>query len=97
MTDTIQVSRAEYEALRRDAERINWLEQQNNEGDCLALIYDDNGHWAVSDGSVGSVCMKNEPEDFHVTFFGEAEKCRKNIRDAIDAAINMPANAEGGE
>jgi hypothetical protein len=70
--DTIQVSRAEYEANRRDAERYRWLRNE-------ALSVD----WSrkISDGCyarhcrAGAVSMDNQ----------------------IDAAINMPANGEGGE
>jgi hypothetical protein len=72
MTDTIQVSRAEYEALRRDAERLDHLDR----------------HASVNFDYENCILNFEVPDDF--------QGCN-SIREAIDAAINMPANGEGGE
>jgi hypothetical protein len=62
--DTIQVSPAEYEALRRDAERYRYA-------------LDHLRSWELS--------VKNH--------YGA---CNEKLTEEIDAAINMPANGEGG-
>jgi hypothetical protein len=67
-SETVQVSRAEYEALRRDAERYRWLRCNVDLNDL-------------------SPCG---PEDF-------AENYPAHVDAEVDAAINMPANGEGGE
>jgi hypothetical protein len=72
LTDTIQVSRAEYEALRRDAERLDHLDR----------------HASVNFDYENCILNFEVPDDF--------QGCN-SIREAIDAAINMPANGEGGE
>jgi hypothetical protein len=70
--DTIQVSRAEYEALRRDAERLNHLERESS----------------VNFDYENCILTFEVPDDF--------QGCN-SIRAAIDAAINMTTNGEGGE
>jgi hypothetical protein len=70
--DTIQVSRAEYEALWRDAERLDHLERESS----------------VNFDYENCILTFEVPDDF--------SGCN-SVREAIDAAINMPANGEGDE
>lgn len=69
MTDTIQVSRAEYEELKRDAELYRWILNNAKATDAL---------WKYA-------------------IPAEIEARERHISNAIRAAINMPANGEGGE
>lgn len=68
-----------------DKQRIDWLQKH---GQGLALLSDDQGHWAVSGDGMQSV-SSNPPEDCHTTFFVEKREWKKTVRKAIDAAIRI--------
>jgi hypothetical protein len=88
--DTIQVSPAEYEALRRDAERLDFLDTLTKRTHKVGRKF-----WPISSdmhfGALGvSLYVR--------TGIGSGIETQGNgatVRAAIDAAINMPANGEG--
>ncbi len=67
-----------------DTERLNWLE---NEGYGVALINDDNCHWAVVFDGFQNVALGWESEDLQTTFFIGKDKWYDSLRDAIDMAM----------
>jgi predicted RNase H-like HicB family nuclease len=83
MTDTIQVSRAEYEALRKISERWDLIETLMYIGD-VELRQDEDGGYSVSVEPVENILAQrwtgNSPEE---------------VIDSAISAINMPANGEG--
>lgn len=80
-----------------DTERLDWLEAQTHAGMAPAIVYDDDGHWAVS-FSGGSPCPRGDgdgyDEDVELGTFVEVHEWRPTIREAIDYAIEQ---AKGGE
>ena len=70
-----------------DTERLNWLEQKVNKGDCPGLINDDNGHWAVAFEGFQNVPDGGKPVDIDTTFFVSVQDWKDTIREAIDHAI----------
>jgi hypothetical protein len=83
-----------------DTERLDWLEDQTEKGLAPAIMYDDDGHWAVSFcGS--SPCPRgdgrgyDEPVDLGT--FVEPEEWKPTIREAIDYAIASAVESAGGE
>jgi hypothetical protein len=76
--DTIQVSRAEYEADRRDAERY----REARQGKAMR---------------VECVNPHGKPVIYLIGERDEAVDFPEQYDAAIDAAINMPDNREGGE
>ena len=69
-----------------DTERINWLEEQANNGACPALLNDDNGHWAVSFEGLQNCPEDSNPCDINTAFFVETGDWKDSIREAIDCA-----------
>lgn len=59
------------------------LEQLSDMGHCPALIFDDNGHWAVSSAGIQDVSLGEEPSDISTCFFIEAEEWKNTIREAV--------------
>ena len=59
------------------------LESLTDLGNCPALIFDDNGHWAVSESGLQTVPTGETPEDMTSTFIVEAMDWKKNIRKAV--------------
>lgn len=76
------------------ADYFEQLDQWAQEGNCPALIFDDNGHWAVSFDGIQTCQQGEAPESIQTTFFIEADDWRENIFDAIDAAIEKIAKEE---
>jgi len=66
-----------------DKERLDWMEKRDGAG----LISDDAGRWAVSTGGMQNVPDPKKPIDISTLFFVEAEQWKKDIRSAIDYAI----------
>ena len=62
-----------------NARRLNWseagkqLEEMAANGICPALIYDDNGHWALATDGIQNVPMTEAETDIATTFFVEAK------------------------
>lgn len=67
-----------------DTERLDWLEKEQNG---LALVHDDNQHWAVAFCGAQNVIMGDEPGDLRTSYSVEKGKFRRTIREAIDAAV----------
>ena len=82
-----------------DTERIDWLIKAASEGDCPALISDDNGHWAVSSTGVQSVpAGDDEPQFISTTFLVEEGEWFDDPRAAIDEYIREAESVTtGGE
>jgi hypothetical protein len=68
--------------LKSDSIRLDWLGEREG----LALMSDDAGHWAVSDGGFQNV-PQDAPCDVSTTFFIEKDRWKPSIREAIDDAI----------
>ena len=79
----------EIRELRKDRERLDWLEKQEGSG----LLSDDFGHWAVSGEGMQNIPdnQREDPKNIETTFFVSGEDWKSAIRDAIDAAMK-----EGG-
>lgn len=52
-------------------------------GYCPALIYDDNGHWALVSDGMQNVPLGDSPEDIAATFFVEAKDWHETPQVAI--------------
>ena len=74
------------EALRKYKELLDIdfiIESLTELGDAPSILYDDNGHFAISSGCIQSVCMEDEPEDFTISHFVEKGMFRDTIREAL--------------
>ena len=74
-----------------DTDRINWLEKQTRKGACPALVYDDNGHWALSWTGMQNVVTGKNGKEVWTSFHVPAKDWKPTIRKAIDAAIKADA------
>lgn len=63
------------------------FQKLSNLGHCPNLLNDDSGRWAVSFEGFQNV-VGDEPEDVHTSFFVEAEKWHKNIKEALLFSLN---------
>ncbi|MFA5025654.1 MAG: hypothetical protein WC503_04065 [Candidatus Shapirobacteria bacterium] len=70
-----------------DTELLDWLEGITHEGYCLAILFDDNGHWAVVFNGWQNVPEQDEPCDITTSFYVEADKWYPTLREAILAAM----------
>ena len=59
------------------------MEQLSNLGQAPNLLYDDNGHWAVTSTGFQSVPNKDDPEDVETHFFIEAKEWKDTPREAL--------------
>lgn len=59
------------------------LEQLSDMGHCPALIFDDNGHWAVTSAGVQDVSLEEGPSDISTCFFIEAHEWKNTVREAV--------------
>lgn len=81
--DRAYITAEEWKELRRDADRMDWLESQCGG----SLCSDDDGRWAVSDAGFGPVPDEGGfTEDVALTSFVEPEQWKPSIRAAIDSA-----------
>ena len=78
-----------------DTGRIEWLEKQTRKGGCPALVYDDNGHWALSWTGMQNVVTGKNGEEVRTSVHVPAKAWKPSIRKAIDAAIKE--GQAGGE
>lgn len=69
--------------MRTDTELLDGLERLVKSGDCPGVINDDNGHWAVTGDGMQNCVSGDEPSDVSTSFWVEASKWRKTIREAI--------------
>lgn len=71
---------------KADAVRLDWLEAMTHKGYCPAVVFDDDGHWAVLFDGVQS--MPGDGPPFATSFIaGDETQWHDSIREAIDAAI----------
>lgn len=56
-------------------------------GDAPSLIYDDNGHFAISSIGIQSVSCEDFPADFEATMFIKAKDFRDTPKEALKAYI----------
>lgn len=70
--------------MKSDKELIDWLEKEANG---LALVHDDNAHWAVAFDGMQPVVTGDEPQDLQTFYSIEKRMFRKTAREAIEAAI----------
>ena len=66
-----------------DKERLDWMEKL----DGMGLISDDAGRWAISAGGMQNIPDPEKPIAISTVFCVEAGQWRKDIRSAIDYAI----------
>jgi hypothetical protein len=97
-SETVQVSRAEYEALRRDAERYRFLKRLTwnvnpTSADGRYVEYGTLRNMPISQVTI--VWDAEFTVDYGYTEDEDDLDCAIDL--AIDAAINKPANGEGGE
>ncbi len=77
-----------------DTERIDALIRLAGEGDCPALLNDDNGHWAVTSDGFQTMPRGEEPGDIETAFYVEAGDWFDDPRAAIDEYVRA-TDAEG--
>lgn len=59
------------------------MEQLSRLGWCPNLLYDDNGHWAVSADGYQNAAWKDEPIDIETHFYIEAEDWKNSPKEAL--------------
>lgn len=59
------------------------MEQLSHLGWCPNLLYDDNGHWAVSSDGYQNVVYGDKPEDVETHFYIEAEDWKNSPKEAL--------------
>jgi len=70
-----------------DTELLDWLEKMARSGACPGIIYDDNGHWAVSfSGTQELPEEEDNPQDLWTCFLVDEHEWKPSIREAIKAA-----------
>lgn len=57
--------------------------QLSHLGQAPNLLYDDNGHWAVTSDGFQSISMEDEPKDTELWFHVEAKQWKKTPREAL--------------
>jgi hypothetical protein len=82
---TIAELRARCEAAERDAERLRQFERWADDGFCPHLVFDDDGHWAVSFAGSGP-CAQSDEITSHVAVV-EPHEWSDSVGEAIDAAL----------
>lgn len=85
----LAAARTEIEALRKDKERLDWLEAKGN-GTCL--IHDDDSRWACDLAGMQPVSdndglITDGPISGAWTYLAEKSDWKPSARDAIDAAM----------
>ena len=74
------------------------LQQLASDGYCPALLYDDNGHWALVFDGFQNCPMGAAPCDINTTFYVEADDWAETIDEAVSRCIaKATANAGGAE
>lgn len=77
--------RARCEAVERDAERLCQFERWADVGFCPHLVFDDDGHWAVSFAGSGP-CAQSDEITSHAAIV-EPHEWHDSVGEAIDYAI----------
>ena len=60
------------------------LDELSNLGQAPNLLYDDNGHFAITSDGFQNVSSEEEPIDMNMSFFVPKESWKKTIREALD-------------
>ena len=81
-----------------DTERLDWFEQQVNKGGCPALIFNDNGWWAVLTDGTQNIDVDDPPSiPFIATYMADdgedLPRWKETVREAIDYAMKEDADA----
>jgi hypothetical protein len=88
---------ARCEAAESDAERLRQFERWADDGFCPHLVFDDDGHWAVSFAGSGP-CAQSDEITSHVAVV-EPHEWSDSVGEAIDAALatqHAAQRKEGG-
>ena len=72
-----------------DTELLDGLERATETGACPALIYDDNGHWAVAEEGMQDVPPGDAPGDVATTFFIPARQWCNSAREALQRYVRQ--------
>jgi hypothetical protein len=64
------------------------MEELSKLGDAPNLLYDDNGHWAVTSEGFQSVCSGDEPVDCELAFDVPASYWKDTVREALEDYLN---------
>lgn len=67
------------------------VEHEVENGACPALLYDDNGHWALSQCGAQTLSIGDDPQDIATTFIVEAEMWSDTPALAICKALWLDA------
>jgi hypothetical protein len=70
--------------MRTDTELLEGLIAATESGACPAVIFDDNGHWAVATEGMQTVHAGPESTDTSTSFWIPASQWRTTLRQAID-------------
>ncbi len=66
---------------------IKRLNELTEKGFCPALIFDDDGRWALVFDGAQNVNFTDEPQNMASTFFIEAEFWKDTIEEAVEYSI----------
>lgn len=72
-----------------DTELLDALEATTRQGACPAILFDDNGHWAVATDSIGTVPPADAVSDMMTTIWVPASAWRSTLREAIRCYIEQ--------
>jgi len=64
------------------------MKQLSRLGEAPNLLYDDNGHWAVTSDGYQNVVFGEEPEDVETSFFIKAKQWKTTPKEALQYYIN---------
>lgn len=80
-----------------DTERIDALIKLAADGDCPALINDDNGHWAVVSDGFQTLPVSQDADDVVTTFIIPAGGWFDDPRSAIDEYVRVASGGDEAE
>lgn len=66
---------------------IKKLNNLADSGYCPALIFDDDGRWALVFDGVQPVNFSSDPQSMNTTFFVDADSWKDTIEEAVEYAI----------
>lgn len=73
---------------------VKTLNELTEKGYCPALIFDDNGHWALAFDGTQPVNFYTEPQSMHTTFYIEEDMWKDSIEEAIEHGLQLISDKE---
>ena len=74
---------------------VKILNELTENGYCPALIFDDNGHWALAFDGTQPVNFYSEPQSMHTTFYIEAGAWKNSVEEAVEYGLQTISTDEG--